>query len=296
MDYTIKNNMLKVVIASKGAEVQSVKGQHSGHEYIWQADPKIWGRHAPILFPIVGRLKNDQYTYRGKTYKMGQHGFARDSEFKVVHQSEESITLVLEDNEQTRKMYPFNFELRVNYNLMNNLLEENFTVINKTNGELIFGIGGHPGFNLPVEKGKISKNDYYFATHPSEARVQIPLKGSYLDWNNRSLASTNSLISLSDELFKNDALIYQLRGHDNEVSVRTEKNKFHINVWTRDAPFVGIWSQYPKTADYVCVEPWWGIADRTDADGKLEDKYGMNHLAKGQRFEAGFSITFHSAY
>lgn len=294
MDYTIKNNMIEVVISDHGAEVQSVKGAHTGEEYMWQADPEIWGRHAPVLFPIVGRLKNDEYTYQGKTYHMGQHGFARDCDFEVENHTQESITFLLKDNEKTREMYPFKFEFRVNYNLMNNLLEENFSVVNKSDETMIFGVGGHPGFNLPVNNGE-EKEDYYFDMHPSIARVKIPLKGAYLDWNNRSLASTDSFIGLSDELFKDDALIYELHGHDNKVSLRTDKSKFHINVWTRNAPYVGIWSQYPNTANYVCIEPWWGIADREDADGELEHKYGMNHLEPGKEYQAGFSITYHSA-
>lgn len=294
MDYTIKNNMIEVVISDHGAEVQSVKGAHTGEEYMWQADPEIWGRHAPVLFPIVGRLKNDEYKYQGKTYHMGQHGFARDCDFEVENHTQESITFLLKDNEKTREMYPFKFEFRVNYNLMNNLLEENFSVVNKSDETMIFGVGGHPGFNLPVNNGE-EKEDYYFDMHPSIARVKIPLKGAYLDWNNRSLASTDSFIVLSDELFKDDALIYELHGHDNKVSLRTDKSKFHINVWTRNAPYVGIWSQYPNTANYVCIEPWWGIADREDADGELEHKYGMNHLEPGKEYQAGFSITYHSA-
>lgn len=294
MDYTIKNNMIEVVISDHGAEVQSVKGAHTGEEYMWQADPEIWGRHAPVLFPIVGRLKNDEYKYQGKTYHMGQHGFARDCDFEVENHTQESITFLLKDNEETREMYPFKFEFRVNYNLMNNLLEENFSVVNKSDETMIFGVGGHPGFNLPVNNGE-EKEDYYFDMHPSIARVKIPLKGAYLDWNNRSLASTDSFIGLSDELFKDDALIYELHGHDNKVSLRTDKSKFHINVWTRNAPYVGIWSQYPNTANYVCIEPWWGIADREDADGELEHKYGMNHLEPGKEYQAGFSITYHSA-
>ena len=294
MDYTIKNNMIEVVISDHGAEVQSVKGAHTGEEYMWQADSEIWGRHAPVLFPIVGRLKNDEYKYQGKTYHMGQHGFARDCDFEVENHTQESITFLLKDNEKTREMYPFKFEFRVNYNLMNNLLEENFSVVNKSDETMIFGVGGHPGFNLPVNNGE-EKEDYYFDMHPSIARVKIPLKGAYLDWNNRSLASTDSFIGLSDELFKDDALIYELHGHDNKVSLRTDKSKFHINVWTRNAPYVGIWSQYPNTANYVCIEPWWGIADREDADGELEHKYGMNHLEPGKEYQAGFSITYHSA-
>lgn len=293
MDYTIENNMIKVVISDIGAEIQSVKSVHTGEEFMWQADPKIWGRHAPILFPIVGRLKNDKYTYKGKTYHLGQHGFARNSKFEVENHTQESITFLLKDNEETRKVYPFKFEFRVNYNLMNNLLEENFSVVNKSDDTMIFGVGGHPGFNLPIKEDE-KKEDYFFDMHPSVARVQIPLKNASLDWDSRSLASTDSFISLSDELFKNDALIYELHGHDNKVSLRTDKSKFHINVWTRNAPFVGIWSQYPKTADYVCIEPWWGIADRDDADGQLEHKYGMNHLKPNKEFQAGFSMTFHS--
>ncbi|MDF7638891.1 aldose 1-epimerase family protein [Lactobacillus sp. ESL0791] len=292
MDYTIQNNFLKVVISSKGAEIQSVKSQLTDFEYIWQADPQVWGRHAPVLFPIVGHLKNDEYTYQGKTYHMTQHGFARDNEFTVERHTAESITLLLKDTEQTRAVYPFKFELRVNYNLLNNLLEENFSVVNKSDREMIFGIGGHPGFNVPVNDS-CRKEDFYFTTLPSVARVKIPLKGPFLDWDNRYLASTNSLITLSDHLFKNDALIFQLRGHDNKVSLRTDLSDYHVNVWTRDAPFVGIWSQYPKTANFVCVEPWWGVADKTDTDGKLETKFGMNHLEEGQSFDAGFSMAFH---
>lgn len=292
MDYIIKNSILEVVISNKGAEIQSVKSRHSGYEYIWQADPKIWHRHAPVLFPFVGRLKNDEYTYRGKLYHMAQHGFARDLDFKLEYQTQENITFLLKDTATTRAIYPFKFELRVNYNLLNNLLEENFSVTNKSDGEMIFGIGGHPGFNIPTDE-TVAKEDFYFSTKPSLARVQIPLDGSYLDWEDRSLASTNSLITLSNHLFENDALIFQMRGHDNRVSLKTDTSHFHVNVWLRNAPFVGIWSQYPKTADFVCIEPWWGIADRTDATGKLEEKYGMNHLAKDEVFTSGFSMAFH---
>ena len=293
MNYTIKNNILTVTISSKGAEIQSVKGSHTDYEYIWQADPEVWNRHSPILFPIVGRLKNDQYTYKGNTYHLGQHGFARDQEFEVELQSDESLTFLLKDSEETRKIYPFSFELRVTYNLMNNLLEENFSVTNKSDEEMIFGIGGHPGFNLPANE-EVHKNDYFFTFKPSQSRVRIPLNGAYLDWDKRSLGSTDTMIELSDELFKDDALIYVLKGHDNKVSLRTETSGYHVNVWTRDAPFVGIWSQYPKVADYVCIEPWWGIADRSDTDGSLENKFGMNHLAPNKEFNAGFSMVFHS--
>lgn len=293
MDYTIKNSILQVVISNIGAEIHGVKSLHSNYEYIWQANPDVWQRHAPILFPIVGKLKNNQYTFQGKTYQMAQHGFARDMAFEVEQHTAESITFLLTDTAQTREIYPFKFELRVNYNLLNNLLEENFSITNKSDYEMIFGIGGHPGFNIPTSS-VISKSDFYFSTKPSLTRVQIPIKSNgLLDWSNRSLASTNSLITLSEHLFKNDALVFELHGHDNRISLKTDTSNYHVNVWMRDAPFVGIWSQYPQMADYVCIEPWWGIADRADSTGKLEEKFGMNHLATGKTFTAGFSMAFH---
>lgn len=293
MNYKINNQFLEVTVATKGAELQSVKDLNSKQEYLWQADPKIWGRHAPVLFPFVGRLKDDQYEYDGHTYPMGQHGFARDKEFMIADQSEDSITLSLKADSETLKIYPFDFELRVTYSLLNNLLKEEFEVINNDTKEMIFGIGGHPGFNLPVGDG-IKKEDYYFEILPLKDRIRVPLKAPYLDWNGRTLSTLNTPITISDDLFKNDALVYELRGNENKVTIRNDKNNYHINVWTGDAPFVGVWSQYPNTADYVCIEPWWGIADTLDSDGKLEDKRGMNRLAAGANWHDGFEIAFHS--
>lgn len=294
MNYELKNKFLTVTISSNGAQMQSVKDNHSNTEYLWQADPKIWGRHAPILFPFVGRLKDDQYTYQGKTYHMGQHGFARDMEFDVFERKDNSITFSLKDTEETLKKYPFKFELHVTYSLLNNLIREDFEVINKTDGEMIFGIGGHPGFNLPTNE-HLKRDDYYFQLMPLKDRIRIPLKAPYLDWENRTLSAIDTPITITDDLFKNDALVYELHGSENKVTLKNDQNKYHINVWMKDVPYVGIWSQYPKFADYVCVEPWWGIADTLDSDGKLEDKKGMNHLPKGQVWQGGFEMTFHSA-
>lgn len=291
MDHKLQNSFLTVTVSDHGAEIQSVIDNNSKREYMWQADPKIWGRHAPVLFPIVGRLKDDQYTYAGKTYHMGQHGFARDSQFEVESKSDDEITFLLKSNEDTKKQYPFDFELRVTYTLVNNLLEERFDVTNTDDKEMIFGIGGHPGFNLPTDEN-IKKNDYYFKFEPSIDHIRVPLKAPLIDWAHRSLVATDTLFEISDDLFKDDAWVFQLKGR-NKVSIRTDKSDYHINVKMDNAPFVGLWSQYPKTADYICIEPWWGIADTLDSDGKLEDKKGMNRLQPGHTWENGFSIAFH---
>lgn len=291
MDHKLQNSFLTVTVSDHGAEIQSVIDNNSKREYMWQADPKIWGRHAPVLFPIVGRLKDDQYTYAGKTYHMGQHGFARDSQFEVESKSDNEITFLLKSNEDTKKQYPFDFELRVTYTLVNNLLEERFDVTNTDDKEMIFGIGGHPGFNLPTDEN-IKKNDYYFKFEPSIDHIRVPLKAPLIDWAHRSLVATDTLFEISDDLFKDDAWVFQLKGR-NKVSIRTDKSDYHINVKMDNAPFVGLWSQYPKTADYICIEPWWGIADTLDSNGKLEDKKGMNRLEPGHTWENGFSIAFH---
>ncbi|MBT8809345.1 aldose 1-epimerase family protein [Lactobacillus delbrueckii subsp. bulgaricus] len=293
MDYTIENEILKVTVSSRGAELQSVIGKHIGNEYIWQADPEVWGRHAPVLFPIVGKLKNDEYSYQGQTYHMGQHGFARNMEFALEEQTKEKLTFLLTDTEETRVVYPFKFEFRVSYELLNNMIKESFHVTNKGEGDMIFGVGGHPGFALPVEDG-VKKDDFYLQVNPAKPRVQVPLEGGLLNWEKRFLAPTESLITITDDLFKDDAMVLVMRHPDNKFSIKTETSRFHINVRTDSAPYVGIWSQYPKTADYVCIEPWWGIADLTDTDGDLEDKKGMNRLASGEDFEASFRMSFHS--
>ena len=291
MDHKLKNSFLTVTVSDHGAEVQSVIDNNSQREYMWQADSKVWGHHAPVLFPIVGRLKDDQYTYDGKTYHMGQHGFARDSKFEVESKSDDQITFLLKSNQETKKQYPFDFELRVTYTLLNNLLEENFKVTNLSNKEMIFGIGGHPGFNLPTNDS-IKKNDYYFKFEPSIDHIRIPLKAPLLDWEHRSLVATDSLFEISDLLFKDDAWVFELK-NATKVSIRTDKSDYHINVKMDNAPFVGLWSQYPKTADYICIEPWWGIADTLDSDGKFENKKGMNHLKPGETWKNGFSMAFH---
>ena len=291
MEYQLSNSFLKVTINSFGAEVQSVKDAVTGTEYIWSADPAVWKRHAPVLFPIVGRLKDDQYSYNGQTYHMGQHGFARDSEFSVEEQTEHKITFLLKSNATTKEMYPFDFEFRVIYELLNNMLQVGYQVNNKTDGEMIFGVGGHPGFNLPLGEG-MKKENYYFSFEPSKSRINIPLVGAYIDKDNRTLGPTDTLIEVSDNLFKDDALIFELNTKS-KISLRNDKNDYHINMVLDGTPFVGLWSPYPKTGDFVCIEPWWGIADEINADGNLSNKVGMNKLSANEEFKTHYQVTFH---
>ncbi|MCI2033337.1 MAG: aldose 1-epimerase family protein [Lactobacillus sp.] len=290
MAYTLQNDFLTVTIASKGAEITSIINNHTGQEYNWQADPAVWKRHAPVLFPIVGALKDDQYTYAGQTYHMTQHGFARDREFTAENVSATKASFVLTDDAQSRQQYPFAFKLTLTFSLENNAITVNYNVVNPdTDAPLYFGIGGHPGFVVPLSDDT-SFDDYYLEFKPRKSRVTIPLKaGEGIDYVHRTLAATDVNQQLSHDLFKNDAIIYELKGQT-IFSIRSEKTRHGVEVTIPDAPFLGVWSPYPTTGNFVCIEPWWGIADPIDADGDLTRKLGINRLEPGAVFDHGYSI------
>ena len=289
MSVTIKNEYLTAIINEKGAELTSLSANQI--EYIWQADPNYWGRHAPILFPFVGRLKNDQYTYQGENYPMGQHGFARDKKFKLLEQTAEKATFVLKSDAETKKIYPFDFVLIVSYEVWGEGLRIRFEVQNPSSGELIFALGGHPAFNIPLEEN-LTFDDYFIAFSPQKSRIKIPLEGPFANLDQKTLGQTNTNIQLSHDLFKEDALIYETRGL-NSYTVGSEDSKHNVTVTYNNIPYVGFWSPMPKEAPFLCIEPWWGFADTVNSNGKLEEKAGMQHLPANETFKTEFSITIH---
>ncbi|WP_461218359.1 aldose 1-epimerase family protein [Lapidilactobacillus salsurivasis] len=291
MDIQVQNEFYRLTVNTKGAEMQSLINRHTGQEYLWQADTQVWGRHAPNLFPIVGKLKNDQYRYQGKTYQMTQHGFARDSEFTLERETDHSLTFLLKDSPATWANYPFAFELRIKYSLINRLINVTYYVTNPSPDQpLIFAVGGHPGFKIPMTP-ELKFSDYYLRFKPSKSRIQIPLSPEGVDYEARTLAPTDVDWRIDHDVFKNDALIFQLNSA-NEVQIRSDKTPHMVTLDTRDAPFVGIWTAYPHEGDYICIEPWWGIADLTTATGELTEKFGMNTLAPQERFRAKYQISF----
>ncbi|MFC0276241.1 aldose 1-epimerase family protein [Enterococcus devriesei] len=287
MSVTITNDFLEATINEKGAELVSLRANEI--EYIWQADPQYWGRHAPILFPFVGRLKDNQYSYQGKTYPIGQHGFARDKEFKVLEQTKEKVTLVLTSDEETKKVYPFDFSLTVSYEIWGEGVRIRFDVENTGEEEMIFALGGHPAFNIPLTD-ELQFDDYFIAFSPQKSRVKIPLDGPFTNLDQKTIGQTNTNIQLSRGLFKEDALIYETRGL-NAYTLGSEESSHSVTLAYNNIPYVGLWSPYPAEAPFVCIEPWWGFADTVDSNGRLEDKEGMNRLAGNEHFKTEFSIT-----
>lgn len=277
MTFTIGNDLLEATFKTMGAELTSLKSRgESAVEFLWQGDKEFWGRQAPVLFPIVGRLKNDHYFVDGKEFSMGQHGFARDKEFTVLTHTDEKIVFSLKSDAETKEMYPYDFELQLQYSVEDNGLLTRYLVKNTGQETMWYSVGGHPAFNVPIN-GEGEFEDYYLSFSPSKSRITLPLSGPYVDSENITLGQTNTSIAFSRELFANDALIYETP-EKNSFTIQSEKSSHKVTVSYDNMPFVGIWSPYPKEAPFVCIEPWQGIADTLDATGNLHEKTGVLSL------------------
>ncbi|WP_034550077.1 aldose 1-epimerase family protein [Carnobacterium funditum] len=288
----LENHYITVTINEKGAEQTSLKNKQTGVEYIWQGEASVWGRHAPVLFPFVGRLKDNQYQYEDKTYSMPQHGFARDRVFDVTKQSETEVTLSLFSDKESKDVYPFDFRLSITYQLNEQSVNVSYQVENvNQNQPMYFSIGGHPGFNVPLTEDTTFE-DYYLSFSPKRSRTIIPLKGAYIDFENRTLGQTNTDIALRWTLFDDDALIYETK-NKNIFSILSDKTKRGISFRFEGFPYVGIWSPAKLKAPLVCIEPWYGIADTADASGLLEEKLGIQQLKAGEVFDCDYTITIH---
>ena len=284
----LKNEQLTVRIAEKGAELQSIKDA-SGKEYMWQADPQYWPRHSPILFPIVCSVNNDTYRVDGKEYHLPRHGFARDTDFKVIAQSEHKATFALEANEETKKVYPYHFTLSVSYVLDGNTIGVIWHVLNSDNREIHFQIGGHPAFNVPDMK----------AGDTQTGRIRLdnsePLDGlkSYIDGSHEMteipVEAEEGIIEFSDNTWRNDSVkIHKCQVRRAELLNKAGEPEVTVEFRT---PVIAFWSPFEKNAPFVCIEPWYGLGDPRGFDGEFKDKPLMNHLLPGASFMSKYAIT-----
>lgn len=284
----IENATLQVDIATKGAELQSVVHKDLSQEYLWSGDPAFWGKKSPVLFPIVGGLKNSQYQYELETYSLGRHGFARDMEFEVLEQNATCVTLALNSTEETLKKYPFTFSFRVKYRLEDNSMQVSYEVENTGSDNLLFSVGAHPAFKLPLVAGTRFE-DYYLQFSTTEQAGIWPLSDDGLIESAAVpfLDNTNKL-PLTKELFYKDALVFkQLKS--TSLSLRSDHTPHGLTMDFEGFPFMGIWSA--KDADFVCIEPWCGIADGVYASGNLHEKEGINSLNPGTTFSRTWTVT-----
>ncbi|RJQ45593.1 MAG: aldose 1-epimerase family protein [Gammaproteobacteria bacterium] len=268
-DYTLRSADLSVKISTKGAELQSLK-MADGLELLWQADPKVWARHAPHLFPIVGRLKNDTLRHNGKTYNMTPHGFARDLEFTCTQHSDQACTMQIKDSTQTRERYPFTFELNITHALEGSTLIITYALRNPAITELLASVGTHPAFNWPLKPG-VERGAHSMTFERDEPAPIRRVAGGLIKAQNFPTPVKNRVLNLADELFVDDVVIFdQLNSRALTYSAPGAPK---IRVTFPDFPHLGIWTK--PGAGFVCIEPWQGHASPEDFDGEFRAKPGV---------------------
>lgn len=287
MQYQLRSNSLNITINTFGAELCSVKN-NSGIEFIWQANKEVWARHAPVLFPIVGKLKNNFFVFENKRYVLAQHGFARDMNFELIKGSEESCTFQLKSNAQTIEQFPFEFVFQIHYQLIENKLITSYKVFNPNNKPLFFSVGAHPGFNCPLLPSETFE-DYYLEFEKNKYDLTLLDNGLRLDTKS-DLKITDTKLFLNKEVFNKDALVFE-NGQINKLSLCSSKSEHKITIECEAWPYFGIWSK-SNTAKFVCLEPWQGIADCANSLSELVKKEGIIKLAPNAEFNCAFSLIF----
>lgn len=280
----LENGIIEATIKKHGAELASLK--KDGIEYMWNADKKVWGRHAPVLFPIVGRVKNNKYTTRQQQYELFQHGLARDLDFEMVEDGEDFVVYRLKSSEETIAKYPYKFQLDIFYTLEGSSIINKYRVKNMDKQPMYFSIGAHPGFNCPLMAGE-KMEDYYLEFEQSETADRYFLEDGLIARQEGYLIN-KKVLPLTKELFKDDALIFK-NLKSIEIALKSRKSPRSVSVRFAGFPYLGIWSK-PSGAPFVCLEPWCGVTDSVDHSGILSEKEGIYSLEPGQEFWRKFSI------
>lgn len=286
---TIQNTSLRIQIQDKGAELCSIVSLKNGKEYMWSADPTIWGSYSPVLFPIIGTLKNGEYFFKNKRYSIPKHGFIRNNENLIFKQiSNNCIEYSLKYNEESLKNYPFQFEFNIRFRLIDNsILVEHEVINHSSEDEMYFSLGGHPAFKCPFNENEIYE-DYYLEFEKIEnCRTWEVLPTGLINSTTHTLLENTNQLSLHKNLFDNDALI--LKEHNSKkVSLKSRKSDDSITIIYKDFRYLGIWAK--PAANFICIEPWLGISDSYDTDQNFETKEGIVKLAADSRFQASYTI------
>ncbi|MBB1283748.1 aldose 1-epimerase family protein [Flavisolibacter sp. BT320] len=285
----IENNRLRVAITPLGAELKTVFHKTHNLEYIWQGDPAFWAKSSPALFPIVGELKEKTYRYKDKSYNLSRHGFAREKEFTVSSQEGSTVTFTLESSAETKTVYPFDFAFSITYRLEEETLQVGYSVSNRGDKDLLFSVGGHPAFKLPLAEGT-AYTDYRLEFNKAETAGRWPIsKEGLIEMAPQPFLENSKVLPLSKDLFAKDAVVLKHLQSDS-VQLLSDKTEHGLQFSYKGFPYLGLWAA--PGADFLCIEPWCGIADSVDADGNLENKEGINRLAAGERFDVAWSVRF----
>lgn len=287
---TIKNEKLAVTIAAHGAELSSIYDKANDRELVWQADPAFWNRHAPVLFPNVGKDYGGHFTYNGTDYPMGQHGFARDTEFEQAASGENFVTYRLCADEESKKVYPFDFVLEITHRLNGNRLTVEWNVKNTDDKEMYFTIGGHPAFNVNVLPDT-DFEDYSLVFKEGTEKLSYVLldaeSGTAIGDKVYELELTDSKYALKKDMFDKDALVFD-GGQIEWAALALPDGKPYIALESKGFPNFGIWSK--PGAPYVCLEPWCGRCDNKGFEGEISEKPGIIALKAGETFKKSYDI------
>ena len=278
---TVNNGIIALSVEEKGAQMRSLRDVLTGREYLWQADPEVWGRTAPILFPAVGKVYTDGYTYAGKRYDMPKHGFARDKEFEVKEKSADSLTLSFVPDEKIKAMYPFEFEFSARFTLDGRKLIFSYEVENRGDETMYFSLGAHPGFNISFGDKLVFEKDetltalfYNEADRPNPDAAPVSLNGDYT-------------LVLTREFFENGSLCFPPVASE-KVKLADTHGKEYMSMSFGKVPHLWLWAK--AGAPYVCIEPWHG-ADETVSAEELENKKGIVSLEAGKKFVFPIEVT-----
>ncbi|MCX2738576.1 aldose 1-epimerase family protein [Pontibacter anaerobius] len=289
MLYFLENDNYKVGIDTLGAELHHFIKKDENLEFIWQADPQVWASHAPNLFPIVGELPGQQYTFEGQKYDMKRHGFARRKKFELVEEHHDKLVFQLTEDEETLQQYPFEFRLLVAYTLEWNKLSVTYHVANTSKQNLYFSVGAHPGFNVPFYPNE-EYEDYFIEFEKEETLHRHLLSEDGLqNGNTESVMEHEGKLALNRKYFYKDALVFK-DVRSEKVTLGSPRNARRIEVEFDGFPYLGIWGK-PEHPRYVCIEPWCGIAGRVGESGDITEKEGINQLAPEQTFARTYTIT-----
>lgn len=285
----IENGKFIAEINTLGAQLNRIYSKVNNTEYLWDGDETYWKKHAPVLFPFVGRLSDGKYQYKGKTYDMTLHGFCQQAEFEVVENKGDEVSFRIVSDDERRAMYPFDFEFIVTYRLTDEGLDEIAHVKNTGNDEMLYGFGGHPGFNVPLDEG-LAFEDYevYF---PEAGKIQRRLfTENYLDSGKYGDTDTveNGVMKLRHNLFDDDAVV--LKGTGTRAIIRSSKGSKSVEVEYKGAPWCAVWHSVKRDAPFVCIEPWWILPGLDHSLVDISEREDFIHLAPGKENEHVISM------
>ena len=287
--HTLENDKLKISINTFGAELSKITSVKNKTEFMWHADPNVWGSSAPNLFPIIGALKNDTYVFENKAYNLPKHGFVRHNQNIILHEeTKNSLTFKLVSDDDLLTKYPFRFEFFITYTLSDNNLEIKHTVKNTDDKTMYFSVGGHPAFKCPAFKNE-NYDDYYleFDQVENSKRHFINMDNGLISDKTELVFNNSNKLPLTHDLFLKDALVFK-DTKSRKIRLMSEKSGPILSVNFKGFPYLGIWAK--PDGNFICIEPWLGIADSENTNQNLVDKEGILSLEANKTFQASYNI------